>query len=176
MPSGEVADQHVVKPAADRREARRCQHGAVADAGRGGAARSQATRAGAPAEVTISSEPTGAELYRDDALLGNTPFPIQKPKDNERIDLEVRLSGYDSKAFSITAITRDELNVTLDKQKAPSRRSSTSRRNDGTSRSRRSPSRRSRGAASTPKCSTPGISRAFASRSGVATRLAALVP
>ena len=42
----------------------------------------------------------------------------------------MRLGGYEGKSFSITAFTRDELKLTLDKQKAPSRRSGSSRRND----------------------------------------------
>ncbi len=69
-----------------------------------------------PAQVTISSSPAGAEVYRDDALLGNTPVTLDKPKAGEHVELELRLSGYQSKSFSITKMTEDELKVTLSKR------------------------------------------------------------
>jgi serine/threonine-protein kinase len=69
----------------------------------------------APTRVTISSDPPGADLYRGGALLGNTPFALPKPKDAETVALELRLSGYNAKAFSITSLTQDELRVRLDK-------------------------------------------------------------
>jgi eukaryotic-like serine/threonine-protein kinase len=68
-------------------------------------------------QVTIQSDPPGAELYKDKALLGNTPFPLRKPKEGERLELELRLHGYEDKSFSITALTRDELKVTLAKRR-----------------------------------------------------------
>jgi serine/threonine-protein kinase len=85
-----------------------------------------------PLTVTIKSEPAGAELYRDTALVGNTPLEFPKPKEGERVDLVLRLSGYENKTFSISTLTGAELKLTLDKQKAapPPRRSGNSRRND----------------------------------------------
>jgi tRNA A-37 threonylcarbamoyl transferase component Bud32 len=77
----------------------------------------------APAQITISSEPAGAELYRDHALLGNTPVTLSKPKDPQHLELELRASGYQSKTFSISAMTDDELKITLTAQsKASSHR------------------------------------------------------
>ena len=71
----------------------------------------------APTIVTIKSDPPGAELYRGQALLGNTPFTVQRPKDGETIELELRASGFDNRAFSISSLTQDELNVSLAKEK-----------------------------------------------------------
>ena len=77
----------------------------------------------APAQLTISSEPSGAELYRNGALVGTTPVTLDKPKADERVDLELRANRYQSKTFSISSLTDDELKVTLRAQpKAVSRR------------------------------------------------------
>ena len=64
-------------------------------------------------QVVITSEPAGAELYRGDSLLGNTPFTLARPKDADQLELEVRASGYSSRKISITSLTQGELKVTL---------------------------------------------------------------
>jgi serine/threonine-protein kinase len=71
-----------------------------------------------PPRVTISSEPAGAELYQGSVLLGNTPFPLNKPSGKDKLDLELRLSGYKDKSFVITARTGDTLKLSLSKDKA----------------------------------------------------------
>ncbi|HMI92980.1 MAG TPA: protein kinase [Polyangiales bacterium] len=71
----------------------------------------------APSLVTIKSDPPGAELYRSNSLIGNTPFTLARPKDGEQIELELRASGYDDRTFSISSLTQDELNVNLAKAK-----------------------------------------------------------
>jgi hypothetical protein len=68
------------------------------------------------AKVTIESDPPGAEVYRANALLGNTPFVIAKPTDSSQFELEVRSSGYKAKAVAITQFTGDKLNVALRKE------------------------------------------------------------
>jgi hypothetical protein len=67
-------------------------------------------------------------VYRDNDLVGNTPYTLQKPKDAERVELELRLSGYANRAFAITSATRAELNLTLTPDKQSSRRPAASRR------------------------------------------------
>ncbi|MFI5306253.1 MAG: serine/threonine protein kinase [Polyangiales bacterium] len=69
-----------------------------------------------PPQVTINSEPVGAEVYRGNALLGNTPFTMPRPDADEQVQLELRQSGYQSKSFSISAMTEDGLKVTLSRQ------------------------------------------------------------
>jgi serine/threonine-protein kinase len=70
-----------------------------------------------PPQVTIRSQPEGAELYRDGALLENTPATLIKPEEGETIELELRKSGYRNKTFSITSLTGDDLTVSLDRKK-----------------------------------------------------------
>jgi serine/threonine-protein kinase len=122
---------HVVKPATDVAPTPAPQP-APAPAP---AAPAAAPSAAAPSQVTIQSAPPGAELYRDGALLGNTPYTLVKPQGAERVELELRLSGYANKAFSITSASRDELNLKLSADKAASsssssRRGSASRRQE----------------------------------------------
>jgi serine/threonine-protein kinase len=74
----------------------------------------------APTLITIKSDPLGAELYRSNSLIGNTPFTLTKPKDGDQIELELRMSGYDNRTFSISSLTQDELNVALSKEKEKS--------------------------------------------------------
>ena len=75
----------------------------------------------APTLVMISSEPDGAEVYRGDALVGNTPYKLPKPTGSEQVSLELRRSGYESKEFTITAMTGEELRVTLARRKSSHR-------------------------------------------------------
>ncbi len=79
-----------------------------------------AAPAPSPAQITVRSEPAGAELYRARVLVGTTPVSLDKPKDNEQVELELRANGYQNKTFSISALTDDELKVTLSAQPKPS--------------------------------------------------------
>jgi hypothetical protein len=80
-----------------------------------------------PAQITIRSEPAGAEVYRGNALIGNTPFTLGKPQRSEHLELELRLGGYEPRTFTVTAMTDDELKVTLSKRSSSSHHSSPSR-------------------------------------------------
>jgi eukaryotic-like serine/threonine-protein kinase len=71
----------------------------------------------APSLVTIKSDPPRSELYQANSLIGNTPFTVARPKDGEQLELELRASGYDSRSFSISSLTQDELKVSLSKAK-----------------------------------------------------------
>jgi tRNA A-37 threonylcarbamoyl transferase component Bud32 len=71
-----------------------------------------------PAQITIHSEPEGAEVYRGDALLGNTPVTLPKPQAAEEVELQLRLTGYQTRSFGITAMTESEPKVTLSRQAA----------------------------------------------------------
>ncbi|MDH5671739.1 MAG: protein kinase [Myxococcales bacterium] len=72
-----------------------------------------------PPQVAIDSSPSGAELYKEDILLGNTPLSLDKPPKGESTQLELRLSGYDPKSFRITSRTGNNLKLTLKKQAKP---------------------------------------------------------
>jgi serine/threonine-protein kinase len=114
---------HVVKPAGDVQP----QPPAAAEP-KAPAAPEPIVAPAAPAQVVIRSNPEGAELYRDHVLLGNTPYTMPKPKDAERFEFELRLSGYANKAFSITSATRDELDLKLSAIKDAPRRAPSTRR------------------------------------------------
>jgi hypothetical protein len=104
--SQEQADAHVVQPAAPE---------------------AAATPTPPPAEeppaeaakVSIQSDPEGAEIYEGSALLGNTPYALPKPTGSDSLELELRKSGYEPKKFTISAISGEELKVSLAKKAAP---------------------------------------------------------
>jgi serine/threonine-protein kinase len=75
----------------------------------------------APTLVLISSDPDGAEVYREGSFVGNTPYKLTKPAGSDQVQLELRRSGYDSKPFLINALTGEELKVTLSRKKSGSR-------------------------------------------------------
>ncbi len=76
----------------------------------------------APVMVTIGSEPPGAEVWRADELLGNTPFDVPRPGDDGRLDLQLRLPGYQSRDFAISSLTDTEVSFALVRQSSRRRR------------------------------------------------------
>ncbi len=62
--------------------------------------------------VEISSDPPGAEVLIDDALIGQTPARVPRPSEGERT-VEVRLRGYDSARVILTAMSDPTLSVAL---------------------------------------------------------------
>ena len=66
------------------------------------------------AKVKISSVPAGAEVYRNGALIGNTPFETVKPEGSEQASFELRLTNYVTKSVAVTALTSDTVTVSLD--------------------------------------------------------------
>ena len=71
--------------------------------------------------VLVSSDPDGAEVYRNGAFVGNTPYTLPKPSGSDQIPLELRRSGYESKPVAITALTGEALRVSLTRKKSGSR-------------------------------------------------------
>ncbi|MCB9627161.1 MAG: serine/threonine protein kinase [Sandaracinaceae bacterium] len=73
--------------------------------------------------ISISSEPAGAAVWRGNELIGNTPLQLPRPTGDERLDLQLRLDGYDSKDFAISSLTRAEsISFTLDRERSSSGR------------------------------------------------------
>jgi eukaryotic-like serine/threonine-protein kinase len=71
--------------------------------------------------VKIASTPEGAEVFADGALLGQTPFDLERPKKGEPgLDLTLKLSGYKDQAVRVTAYTQEKLSVGLDKKRSSS--------------------------------------------------------
>ena len=71
-----------------------------------------------PQAIAITSDPAGAELYREGTLLGNTPLTLPRPEGSNTVTLELRARGYETKTFSITALTGATLGVALTKERA----------------------------------------------------------
>ncbi|MEM1416432.1 MAG: protein kinase [Myxococcota bacterium] len=67
----------------------------------------------APVTVTIASEPAGAEVWRENELLGNTPFEVPRPDGDGRLELQLRLPGYTSRDFAISSLTASDVSFAL---------------------------------------------------------------
>jgi eukaryotic-like serine/threonine-protein kinase len=72
----------------------------------------------APVLVAVSSTPANAEVYQDGSLVGNTPYEVNKPGSGQAVKLDLRLEGYESKTITISAQSRDAMNVQLTKKSA----------------------------------------------------------
>jgi PEGA domain-containing protein len=74
----------------------------------------------APVRVQIASTPTGAEVHNDGALLGRTPFTIDRPKAGEpALDLVLKLSGFKDAPVRVSAYTQEQLTITLTRRWTP---------------------------------------------------------
>jgi hypothetical protein len=68
------------------------------------------------ARVIVSSVPPNAEVYVDDALVGNAPYTLTKPANDKQLRLELRVPGYENKLAVISALSSDTLLLTLTKK------------------------------------------------------------
>ncbi len=88
------------------------------------------TEAGAMAEavqVNLISNPEGAEVWRGDELLGNAPMEIERPTEG-RLELELRMPGYESRELVISPRTSTTVRFTLERERRTTTRRRTSRR------------------------------------------------
>ncbi len=68
--------------------------------------------------VQIASTPSGAEVHNDGALLGRTPFEIDRPKRAEQaLDLVLKMSGYKDLPVRVSPYTQEKLTVTLERKR-----------------------------------------------------------
>jgi eukaryotic-like serine/threonine-protein kinase len=77
-----------------------------------------AAAATAPTKVTISSDPPGAEVYVNDALVGNAPYALTKPEGDTQLKVELRAAGYENKSAMISALSSDSLTLAMVKKAA----------------------------------------------------------
>jgi predicted Ser/Thr protein kinase len=67
-------------------------------------------------QVTITSKPAGAGVYRDNALLGLTPFEVPRPERGAApLDLVLKIDGYRDQPVRVTDLTQKQLPVELEK-------------------------------------------------------------
>jgi serine/threonine-protein kinase len=67
------------------------------------------------AVVMVHSEPEGATLVLDGAIVGSTPAPFPRPESGWRV-LELRLDGYQTEKVSVDAGSPDQMRVQLRKR------------------------------------------------------------
>jgi len=79
------------------------------------AAAGAGTEAAAPvlASVMIVSDPPGAEVLLNGAVMGVTPLAVPRPSGTEIVNLTLRRSGYADRGVAITALAAAEMSVTL---------------------------------------------------------------
>ena len=82
------------------------------------------TTAQAPAEqpkVRLVSDPAAAEVWNGDALLGNTPLEVPRPTGEARLEIELRLPGYQARQVTLSALTLSpELRFVLERERGGS--------------------------------------------------------
>ena len=67
----------------------------------------------ADVKVRIVSEPM-AEVWRGNEIIGPTPVEIDRPQDSERLELELRAEGFQTRSFAISALTSEEISFHLE--------------------------------------------------------------
>ncbi len=71
----------------------------------------------AAVRVTITSDPAGAAVYRDDALLGNTPFVVDRPVGDTTFELSLRSPGFANQPVRVSSMTQAALNIPLERER-----------------------------------------------------------
>lgn len=87
--------------------------------GIGSTAGEQADRGGTPskrAEVMVSSEPSGADIYVDEVFMGNTPSLVQLVAGSHTVRIEAKGRSTWSRTISLTAGGKVTLQATLEKE------------------------------------------------------------
>jgi serine/threonine-protein kinase len=74
-------------------------------------------------KIEISTVPKGVEVYLAGALVGNTPYTLDKPEGKEVVELRFRKAGFKEKKVKISSMTSERMQVTLSKASSRRRRS-----------------------------------------------------
>jgi|SRR5690606_1428715 len=74
--------------------------------------------------IAITSDAEGAEIWKGNALIGNTPIDLPVPTEGGPVEYELRYPGYVAKAFPISSATiAKKLSFKLAAEKKTSRTS-----------------------------------------------------
>ncbi len=65
------------------------------------------------AQIRLDTRPSGARVFRGDALIGETPLTLVRPSEGERIVMTLRHRGYADEEIAIGALSAEQLSVTL---------------------------------------------------------------
>ncbi len=82
--------------------------------------------AGPSPTIEIQTDPEGAEVWRGDELLGNTPYSLPRPASGERIELSLQKSGHQTQSAVVSSLTAPTVRIALTAEP----RRSTSRRTE----------------------------------------------
>jgi len=69
------------------------------------------------AKVTITTTPEGAAVYRNDSLLGNTPFEVDRPIGDATIELSLRAPGYSDQAVRLSSLTQTSVRIPMERER-----------------------------------------------------------
>ncbi len=70
----------------------------------------------APAMVSLTTDPPGAEVYSGDgSLIGNTPLQLARPAQGETINVAIRMPGFQERTFTVSQVTSSEVTVRLER-------------------------------------------------------------
>jgi len=84
--------------------------------------------------IAISSDPDGAEVWKGNALIGNTPIDLPVPTEGDPVEYELRYPGYQPKTFPISSATiAKKLNIKLTAEPKKATRTTTTRANTASS-------------------------------------------
>jgi hypothetical protein len=68
-----------------------------------------------PVRVTITSEPPGAAVFVNEALVGNTPFEMARPEGDTTTTLTLRLPEHVEQAVTLSALTQPSVRIQLER-------------------------------------------------------------
>ncbi|NLY93488.1 MAG: hypothetical protein GXY23_05620, partial [Myxococcales bacterium] len=84
--------------------------------------------------IAISSDPDGAEVWKGNALIGNTPIDLPVPTEGDPVEYELRYPGYQPKTFPISSATiAKKLSIKLTAEPKKATRTTTTRANTASS-------------------------------------------
>jgi hypothetical protein len=64
-------------------------------------------------DIAITSNPPGAEVWRDGIVLGNAPVKLALPQSDERVELVLKLAGYEERRAAIVPSESRDLSLDL---------------------------------------------------------------
>jgi len=74
----------------------------------------------APVRVTITSEPPGAQVFVGEALVGNTPYEIDRPTGDTTTTLKLRLPEHIDQDVTLSALTQPSVRIQLERARRAS--------------------------------------------------------
>lgn len=69
-----------------------------------------------PSRVMISSDPTGAQMFIDGAMVGNTPARLSTPEEDELREVVLKKRGYEEARVALNAESPESITVSLERK------------------------------------------------------------